>query len=61
MKKFDIFSLGPELKLCQYTRSTCSQHLLFKCSVSEKDEDKIYNTCSVFIHTEEQLALLHPF
>ena len=58
LKELNIFSHCTELKLCQYIRSTCNQHLLLECSVPEKDEDKIYNTCTVFIHTEEQLAFL---
>ena len=30
--------------------------LLLKCSISEKDRDKIYNNCTVFSHTGEQLT-----
>ena len=35
---------------------TLSPLLLFKCSVPEKDGDKIHNTCTMFSHTGEQLT-----
>ena len=31
-------------------------NMMFKCSISKKDVNKIYNTCIVFCSTGEQLA-----
>ena len=35
---------------------TCISFLLFKGSISEEDRDKLYNNCTVFSHTGEQLT-----